>query len=378
MKNKFKTLKLRLLLEVLKNTAIAVAVSLLAWFLAGTVFKTPIISVIEWFGMDVLKLSRTNMQLWYDKIFRSNENAIFGAILAVFVLFFLYRAFTRVTKYLNEINDAVDLVVLQGTEPIVLPDEIEPIAKKLMIARSKIAEQRAQAVGAEQRKNDMVVYLAHDLKTPLTSVIGYLSLLNAGVQRREPEQVEKFADIALKKAYRLEDLINELFDIARYNVQEMQLARSHFDLARMLEQLADEFSPQLAERNLTVSLAQGGNMQIFADSDKLARVFGNILKNASVYAFDGSEIKITAVREGENVRVCIANLGDTIGEADIAVIFEKFYRADTARSTQKGSAGLGLAISKEIVQAHGGEITAQSDTQKTEFTVVLPILSENR
>lgn len=376
--DRFRSLRLRLMLEVFKNTVLAVLGSLLAWLLIQTVFRKPILAVIEWFGMSVMGLSRQMMQLWYDRVFRNNEDLIFGLILAVIVIFFLYRAFSRVARYLNEISDAVDKVVLQGTEPILLPAEIAPIADKLTIARSTIAARSAQAVEAERRKNDMVVYLAHDLKTPLTSVIGYVSLLRESVQSLKPEQAEKFAEIALKKAYRLEDLINEMFDIARYNVQEMELVCSSFNLTRMLEQLADEFSPQLSDRNLKISLTLEENLKIYADSDKLARVFDNILKNAAAYAYSGSEIEINAAQEREKVRVRIANRGDCIPPNALSAIFEKFYRVDESRGTQNGSAGLGLAIANEIVIAHGGEITAQSTDEKTEFCVLLPISSENR
>lgn len=380
MKNKFKNLKIRLLLEVFKNAVFAVACGFFVWFLVQTVFRTPILMFIEWFGMDVLGMTRDWMQVWYDRIFRSNQTLIFGAILAVLLLFFLYRAFSRVTRYLSEIGDAVDVLVAQDAQKITLPEELKPLQERLSSAKDIIARREAQAREAEQRKNDLVVYLAHDLKTPLTSVIGYLTLLHdaretPAAQPLTPEQTAKFTGIALQKAQRLEELLNEFFEITRYNVQEIVLVCQAFNFGRMLEQIADELSPLLREKDLSISLTLDADLRVSGDADKLARVFDNLLKNAAVYAFRGSEIAVTAAHEADEVRATVSNRGICIPPTALTSIFEKFYRVDTARGTKTGSAGLGLAISKEIVLAHGGSISAESDETETKFTVLFPLSS---
>ena len=222
------------------------------------------------------------------------------------------------------------------------------------------------------RKNELVAYLAHDLKTPLTSVIGYISLLKEAPDM-PVEQRAKYTNIALEKALRLESLINEFFDITRYNLQEIVLEEETFDLGYMLIQMADEFYPVLEQHGKSITIHAEGDLPIAADSAKLARVFNNILKNAVAYSYDNTEIEIHAEKQDNTIHVSISNFGKTIPKQKLDMIFEKFYRLDDARSTNTGGAGLGLAIAKEIVVAHGGTISVTSEKQVTTFTVELPV-----
>ena len=221
------------------------------------------------------------------------------------------------------------------------------------------------------KKNDLIAYLAHDLKTPLTSVIGYLSLMEEAPDM-PLEQKAKYVHIALDKALRLEQLINEFFEITRYNLHEIVLEKECIDLSYMLAQMADEFYPILMERGNTVQICAEEALTVVADADKLARVFNNILKNAIAYSDACSPISIRAEQLGGCVRVSIVNHGRTIPRQKLQSIFAKFYRLDDARSSNTGGAGLGLAIAKEIVTLHGGSIHAVSEDQLTTFTVVLP------
>lgn len=144
-----------------------------------------------------------------------------------------------------------------------------------------------------QRKNDLITYLAHDLKTPLTSVIGYLSLLDEAPDMPE-EQKAKYVHITLEKALRLEKLINEFFEITRYNLQQMVLEEERIDLSYMLVQMTDEFYPLLAANDNRIELHADEGISIQGDSEKLARVFNNVLKNAIAYSYPGTEINVTA------------------------------------------------------------------------------------
>ena len=222
------------------------------------------------------------------------------------------------------------------------------------------------------KKNDLIAYLAHDLKTPLTSVVGYLSLLEEAPDM-PPEQKAKYVHIALDKALRLEKLINEFFEITRYNLHEIVLEKENIDLSYMLMQMADEFYPVLMEHGNTVHVSAGDGLKVVADSDKLARVFNNILKNAVAYSDPGTDIEINALQKETFVEITFTNRGRTIPKQKLKSIFEKFYRLDDARSSNTGGAGLGLAIAKEIVTLHGGTITANSENQITTFTVELPL-----
>lgn len=222
-----------------------------------------------------------------------------------------------------------------------------------------------------RRKDDLVTYLAHDLKTPLASVVGYLSLLEEAPDL-PVEQRARFTGIALDKAHRLDALIEEFFDITRFDFHDIVLTRGYVDLALMLAQVADEFYPILTEQSKQVEVAAEPGLTVLIDGDKMARVFNNVMKNAVAYSYEGSTIKVDAQRAGKVVRVRFENQGDPIPAPKLQVIFEKFYRLDAARATNRGGAGLGLAIAREIVGAHGGSIACESTPEHTVFTIELP------
>jgi len=225
-----------------------------------------------------------------------------------------------------------------------------------------------------RRKSDLITYLAHDLKTPLASVIAYISLLDESPDL-PPDQRAKYLGIALDKAYRLEQLIGELFEIIRFNLQTITLNEERINLKFMLEQLADEFYPILLPRGKSIAVSCGENLILRGDPDKLARVFNNILKNATTYCHENTEITVSARQSLEGIEIQFENHGDPIPKQKLEVIFEKFYRLDTSRATKTGGAGLGLAIAKEIIEAHGGNITVKSDITSTIFTVFIPLTS---
>ncbi len=244
----------------------------------------------------------------------------------------------------------------------------------LQIAEMKSTMQRHEQMLKEEagRKNDLITYLAHDLKTPLTSVIGYLSLLQEAPDMPEPQK-NKYIDITLDKALRLEKLINEFFEITRYNLQQISIEREAVDLSYMLVQMTDEFYPILNAHGNTVKLQTTEQAVIHADSVKLARVFNNILKNAVAYSYPDTAIVITAQPKEDQMVISFRNQGKTIPRQKLDAIFEKFFRLDEARTTNSGGAGLGLAIAKEIVTLHGGTVTAESEDETTTFTVTLPL-----
>ena len=224
----------------------------------------------------------------------------------------------------------------------------------------------------EKRKSDMIMYLAHDLKTPLSSVIGYLALINDKPDLDEEHRAE-YLDISLKKAQRLNRLLDEFFDITKFDVREIKLNKGELDLSLMLEQLADEMYPAMARKGLTFEYEIEPNITVIADSDRLARVFDNLYKNAINYSFAGSPIHVTAFAKGKTAFVKIRNNGTPIPPDDLEKIFEKFYRIGSAEDSTDGGTGLGLAISNEIIRLHGGRINAVSKAEYTEFNVELPL-----
>ena len=256
-------------------------------------------------------------------------------------------------------------------EPILLPEDLAQTEYELNQVRLRALRDARAAQEAEQRKNDLIVYLAHDLKTPLTSVIGYLTLLWDEPQISQ-ELRAKYTGIALHKAQRLEDLINEFFDITRFSLSHLALAKQEVNLTRMLEQMTYEFQPALAEKRLTWTLQLAPNVHVFCDPDKLERVFDNLFRNAVHYSYGQTAITLHLEQQGEQASVRVENRGKTIPPEKLSQIFEQFFRLDSARGTTTGGAGLGLAIAKEIVELHGGTIAAESQDEHIAFTVRLP------
>lgn len=254
----------------------------------------------------------------------------------------------------------------------VFPKEYAEISAQMAEIKSTIQHHEQVLKEEAARKNDLITYLAHDLKTPLTSVIGYMSLLDE-IEDMPKEQQKKYIHITLDKARRLESLINEFFDITRYNLQHIEVEKETIDLKYMFVQMTDEFYPVLKAHGNTAELNIDDDMTVYGDSDKLARVFNNILKNAIAYSYADTPIKIWAKQTEDAVEIYIQNKGKTIPKQKLDSIFEKFFRLDEARRTNTGGAGLGLAIAKEIVTLHGGEISAVSENEETTFCVSLPL-----
>lgn len=310
-------------------------------------------------------------QYLYTKLFRNFKDFIWALSFVVVFVVLLFFILNRFVKYLDIINQGID-ALLNDEKEICLPPEMSAIEQKLNMVRQTLQQRSMEAQSAEQRKNDLVMYLAHDIRTPLTSVIGYLSLLEEAPDM-PVKQRAKYVHITLEKAYRLEKMINEFFEITRYNLQQITLQKETIDLYYMLVQLTDELSPVLSANGNTAVLRVDENVSVYGDSDKLARVFNNVLKNAAAYSFPNTEIILSAEERENDIIVTFQNRGKTIPQEKLSAIFEKFYRLDEARTSNTGGTGLGLAIAKEIVALHGGAITASSEGETVSFIIRLPV-----
>lgn len=372
MKNNYRKLKFSILLQTVLVTALTVLVGgfLLDYVIDGVYnesFGKAFVTVLKAFDVE----EETAISLYWRLIGDNKEFFMIVGFLLLFALFF-YVALSKMTKYLDQVGEGIENIASDSTEPIHLITELKPIEIRLNEIKATLKSQELKTIEGEKRKNDLVLFLAHDLKTPLTSIVAYLAMLDSHPEMASEER-EKYIHIAHDKSLRLGELINEFFDITRYNLQNIELEPVEINLSLMLEQLADELYGVLQEKQLSCEVEVEENLEVTGDPDKLARVFDNILRNAIAYCYEGTKIQIEAAMNRNNVEIIFTNEGDKIPGTMLQTIFEKFYRVDNSRSSGTGGAGLGLAIAKEIVELHGGSVRARSDDMKTQFIVTLPL-----
>ena len=366
MKNKYRKLKLSILLQTVFVTALTILVGgfILEYFLEDS--SNDLVKLLT-----SVHVQEESARHWYWRV-RGNNKDFFLVIgfLCLFSLFF-YAALSKMVKYLNQVETGIDNIVLDSADSIHMITELKPIETRLNEIKQILKKQEQDVIEGEKKKNDLIVFLAHDLKTPLTSIVAYLTMLDS-YQDMPEEERQRYTHIALEKSIRLGELISEFFEITKFNLQDIVLEPVELNLSMMLEQLADELYGVLREKNLTCEVEAAEDMVVYGDADKLARVFDNILRNAVSYCYPNTKIRIQAEMTEEGNRIVFSNRGKQIPKEQLGTIFEKFYRLDEARHSTTGGAGLGLAIAKEIVELHGGTIWAESDDKETRFIVTLP------
>ena len=298
---------------------------------------------------------------------------LLGCVVSAAALFVITA--NRMAAYLSNISSALDQVEHEPEELVVLPEELLPLTGQLEELKGELVRREKEAAVSEQKKNELVAYLAHDLRTPLTSVVAYLTMLENQPDMETAERA-KYTHIALEKALRLEELINEFFDITKFNLQDFVLEKQEMDLSIFLEQIADENYAMLQKKGMACAVDAQEGLMIEGDPDKLARVFENLLRNAVAYGSENTQILIQARGGHGRTTIVFTNEGPQIPQKKLEMIFERFYRADDSRSSKTGGSGLGLAIAKQVVELHGGTITAASDRKNTRFIVTFPAVGQ--
>lgn len=279
-------------------------------------------------------------------------------------------------RYITKISDAMQNISegdLNVTVEVEGDDEFSSMAANLNKMVEDLKELMDKERESERTKNELITNVAHDLRTPLTSIIGYLELLSGDV-KLEPEIQKKYINIAYVKTKRLEKLIEDLFRFTKMNYGKLSMHVGQVDVVKLLSQLLEEFYPSFVDKNLSYELQSNVPVKVItADGNLLARLFDNLINNAIKYGADGKRIMVKLHADDEIVTVSVINYGYVIPADELPLIFNKFYRVEQSRSTNTGGTGLGLAISKNIVDMHGGTITVTSDLSGTVFTVKLKV-----
>lgn len=376
MKNEYRRFQKRILLRALAVFLLASAVwyglfSLAAQSVLGTMFTEAAVR----FLVSVRGMKYKEAEELFLSVIGNSKLCwgLVGCIVSGGVLFVL--TVHRMAAYLSDISSALDRVEHAPEDPVVLPEELLLVTGQLEELKGELLRREKEAVVSEQKKNELVAYLAHDLRTPLTSVVAYLTMLENQPDMEVAERA-KYTHIALEKALRLEELINEFFDITKFNLQDFVLEKQEMDLSIFLEQIADENYGMLQKKGMTCAVDAQEGLMIEGDPDKLARVFENLLRNAVAYGSEDTQILIQARGGHGRTTIVFTNEGPQIPQKKLEMIFERFYRADDSRSSKTGGSGLGLAIAKQVVELHGGTITAASDRKNTRFIVTFPSVGQ--
>ncbi len=319
-------------------------------------------------------MSKFNRIMYYWCI--SNKTLLMGLLYLSIFAIISFIVIRNSNNNMVEIISAMDKIMNNPEQEVKLSNDLIILENRLNNIRVNLVTNKNKAKEETQKKNDLIMYMAHDLKTPLTSVIGYLSLLTQEKEISKNMQ-EKYINIALEKSIRLEELTNQFFEITRYNLQEIPITKNKIDLSFLIDQLVDEFYPMLQEKKLKYVINKPKHTYFMGDGDKLARAFGNLIKNAINYSYENTDIEIEILQNENKINIIFKNKGDKIPEYKLDKIFDKFFRVDESRTSSTGGTGLGLAITKEIVELHNGTIKVKNDDEYIEFNIEFENTSNN-
>ena len=257
-------------------------------------------------------------------------------------------------------------------------DEFSVMAENLNTMQQNIKEIMERERIAEHTKNDLVSSVAHDLRTPLTSIIGYLGLIEDN-QYGSEEELKKYTHTAFLKSKQMKSLVDDLFEYTKVRQPDLPLSIVKIDLGAMLEQIGASYELEGNKKGMEVEVSVPDEPVFMeADGEKLARVFNNLISNAFKYGRDGKHVYLSVKQlSSKEVVVKIENDGEPIPEAAVPQLFDRFYRAESSRSRETGGSGLGLAIVQSIVERHNGYIYVESNAALTSFVMHFPTEHKN-
>ena len=370
--NNYATLKRKIFLRVLIAGVIA----------AITVFALREISygrMADWLVETFVRIFHINWEAAW-MVYQSGIRRYFVPLIAATIIVLIVIGFRLIinalTSYLDEIAAGIDSLTDDGDAALSLSPELGYMENRLRNLQQNLERRQQRSRQSEQRKNDLVIYSAHDIRTPLTSALGYLILLD-GNPELPAEDRQKYTGIALAKTRELDSMINELFEITRYNLHDISLETAPVDLYSLLLQMREEHYPQLHAGNKRLLLDMDESITVHGDGEKLARAFHNLLRNAIAYSKPDSSITVTAQQSADEVVICFQNRCDPVPREKLDHLFDPFFRMDAGRTADTAGAGLGLAITKEILELHGGTIRAENTEHGIRFILTLPSLKKS-
>ncbi|MDR0271195.1 ATP-binding protein [Paenibacillus sp.] len=350
-----------------------------------------ILSIISGFGLLAAGYQLVNYMVYlnpappsavYTRILKWIINHIGSApllaaagIISFLIFFFIFTR--KIISYLEEITSGIQQITKLGEShriEVRTTDELGVLAENINVMSDRLQHSLMEERAAVQAKNELITGVSHDLRTPLTSILGFLEYI---VQDRCRDEMELryYADIAYQKTLVLRKLIDDLFEYTRVNSGGLPLVLERLDLKAFIRQVAEEAVPEMNLAGMTYSVHDHTEetLWIQAAPYELVRAYENLIANAIRYGKEGKKLEISFEREGDEAVVRVSNFGEMIPEGDLPHIFERFYRAERSRSKHTGGSGLGLAIAKGIIDRHQAEITARSDTHRTDFITRFPL-----
>lgn len=349
----------------------------LKWKIFIYIIQSFIITILVEFFLifNIYFITNANSNTYYG----NTNNMPFGLFMYVTLGVIIFTvSFTlqinSMINYIGTIKEGVDRIAegdFQTQIPVKGDDEFAIMAENLNKMMGEISMLMENEREVERSKNQLITNVAHDLRTPLTSIIGYMELLVNGNNIKEDTKV-KYLKVVYNKSLRLQKLIEDLFGFTKLNYGKIAMNVGKVDIVKLMAQLLDEFYPNFMDNNLEYSLETTDSQIIIeADGNLLARLFDNLINNAIKYGKDGKKVAVSIIKEEDIVHVAVTNYGKVIPKEDLDKLFNKFYRVEQSRSSNTGGTGLGLAIAKNIAMMHAGDIMVQSDLNGTIFDVTL-------
>ena len=318
-----------------------------------------------------LRIGPMQAQIW------SYQRIIIGFLIVIDVWVVWWRLRRRYHLYqMNHIIGELHYIA-QGHLDHRIPFKLKGSEQHVITSVNALVDSAVQSMDDERKieksKDELITNVSHDLRTPLTSIIGYLGLIE-DKQYRSEEDILKYTHTAYEKAKQMKNLVEDLFEYTKVQQHGAPVNIMKIDLNQLLEQLTASFELEAQHRGIEISShVEPDPLMLEADPEKLGRVFSNLVSNAFKYGNGASYIRIDARQRGTVVVVKVSNDGTPIPAESIDHLFERFYRAEASRSRATGGTGLGLAIVKSIVDLHHGTVTAESNEHQTSFIVTLPL-----